>query len=509
MKIITTLCFTSFFIVNVLGQIAQYPMEVESILKQSGKNRAELEKAILHFGTTKDTLKLKAVYFLIANMNIHSSANYYWADSLNKPLPFNELSYPTFEASLKVFEEVKKKTPGIHPVPVKYWDIDSIKGDFLIDNVERAFEAWKKPWAKSIPFDMFCEYILPYRISIEPLQNWRSSYMRQFESTYDSISQKIYSDWSPFLKRDLQHWFTNTYGIEGRKEPLPRLGAMQLLFRKKGPCEDIADLEIFILRSQGFPATIDYVPYWATSSGKHWLNVSFDQDFKPHPFDAASPNTDDSKLEREPAKVLRTTFSAQKGTVTDYSPADSIPEGFMRHQNYLDVTSEYWQVKDVKCALFPSKNRQKVVFACVFNYLDWRPAWWGLVKNDSVNFTNMCKGAVYLPMDYRKGKLKAVGYPIVSGYTSSLVLKPDIMNKRTINIREHEKILAFRPGKKYSLYYWENGWKGLGAKIATKSTIELVFENVPKNALLLLIPEYSQHKERPFMVTDAGERVWW
>jgi hypothetical protein len=32
---------------------------------------------------------------------------------------------------------------------------------------------------------------------------------------------------------------------------------------------------------------------------------------------------------------------------------------------------------------------------------------------------------------------------------------------------------------------------------------------VPANALLLLIPEYSQRKERPFIMLDNGERVWW
>jgi hypothetical protein len=135
-----------------------------------------LEKAIEHFRKAGDTLKLKAIYFLVSNMDNYCSADYYWADSLNRHVSFNELSYPTLDASLKAFEALKKQTPGLHPVTIKYRDIDSIKADFLISDIENAFEIWKKPQSKGFSFNMFCEYILPYRISIEPLQDWRSTY---------------------------------------------------------------------------------------------------------------------------------------------------------------------------------------------------------------------------------------------------------------------------------------------------------------------------------------------
>lgn len=39
-------------------------------------------------------------------------------------------------------------------------------------------------------------------------------------------------------------------------------------------------------------------------------------------------------------------------------------------------------------------------------------------------------------------------------------------------------------------------------------TTELVFENIPSDALLLLLPEYTQGKERPFIFTETGERQW-
>jgi hypothetical protein len=48
----------------------------------------------------------------------------------------------------------------------------------------------------------------------------------------------------------------------------------------------------------------------------------------------------------------------------------------------------------------------------------------------------------------------------------------------------------------------------VGERTAVDGVQSLVFENVPKNALLLLIPEYSQGKERPFIITDNQERIW-
>ena len=38
----------------------------------------------------------------------------------------------------------------------------------------------------------------------------------------------------------------------------------------------------------------------------------------------------------------------------------------------------------------------------------------------------------------------------------------------------------------------------------------MVFHNVPKNALLVLMPKVEgERKERVFTISDTGERVWW
>jgi len=487
-----------------------YPVDVEAVLQQAKTNRGELEKALQYFYNIKDQQKIKAINFLISNMDIHASETYYWADSSGKRIAFDELKYPDFAASIKAFDSLKGQYYKIHPVPQHIPDIDTIKADFLIENTEKAFATWKNSPTKNISFNTFCEYLLPYRISVEPLQSWRNNYNNKYQWILDSTKNKPIDTTLKFLVSDINKWFTCTYNLEERKEPLPRLGALQLQLRKKGLCEDVADLSVFCLRSLGIPATVENIPYWATSTGGHFLNTAFNNQNSSVSFDVLIKSDSLYEFIREPAKVLRTTYSKQKATLASIVPADSIPVGMLRSQNYIDVTDQYWKTKNLTCSLVKIKNQPKVVYACVLNGGKWRPVWWAMADSTGATFTNLCQGVVYLPMYYKDGKLGAAGYPVALGNNKTVVLQPDIDNTHTITIKELENYLLFRPNKKYRLIYWsKTNWELLAEKTTDQNTKELVFENVPKNALLLLIPEFSKHKERPFIITDEGQRLWW
>jgi len=237
----------------------------------------------------------------------------------------------------------------------------------------------------------------------------------------------------------------------------------------------------------------------------NFVNIS---DYPKHHFDA-SDNTVVDSLSREPAKVIRATYSKQLNTAAAIADTAQIPHGFMRTLNYKDVTPEYWVTKDVPAQLFKLKDKQPpLAFACVWNYMKWRPIWWGKVADDKTVFTNMSKGAIYMPMFFVNKKLRPAGWPLAVGYNNMLVLKPDTLVTRTVHIAEQVKYLAFRNGARYTLSYWNNKWVKVGIKVANTSMKELVFDNVPSNALMLLVPDYSQHKERPFIITSDNKRMW-
>jgi hypothetical protein len=485
---------------------AQYPPGVQMALKTAGANKAQLIKALDHFYKSGDSLKIKSVNFLITYMPVHSSHSYYWADGNGKHIPFNELNYSSFNEVVEAIDALKKKYNALHPVAYSYRDIDSINADYLIENIELACEKWKSREAASSGEDQaftdFLEYTLPYRASIEPVQRWRATYLSRFN---DVFGNKMAADSQVYqLKQAVNKTIKNTWGIEGKNEPLPRLGALQILLRGKGLCEDLADMAVFVARSQGIPAAVDNIPYWGTTSGNHFLNFLRITPSYTH-FDAVLDS-----LEREPSKVLRSTYSPQKDAIANWLDTSLIPPGFMRIRNYKDVTQEYWPTDTIACALFKNNGiEKKVAYLAVFNGFNWQPAWYGKISNNKATFQNMSKGVAYLPMYYESNRLIPAGWPYALGYNNKMVLQPDTLHTRSITLREQEKYLKYRPGKRYRLFYWSNTWKLLGEQTAAEGTVQLTFGKVPANSLLIMIPEYSQGKERPFIITANGERVWW
>ncbi len=494
-------CLSLVVITNAQKNI---PNDVRQVINKA-RHKEDLLTVIHRYSQNKqDNLKLKAAFFLIANMDVHFSQDYYWADSLGRRIDFNELNYSSFKASVRAFDSLKLARGKVHPVPIVYYDADTITSSFLISNIDNAFKVWDQ---QSASFDDFCEYILPYRISVEPIQDWRSIYHEKFiylRDNYGSLNLKL-------LIRDINNWFVCMYNLEKRIEPLPRLGALQILHRRKGFCEDVASLSSFALRTAGFASSVDIVPFWATSSGSHTLNYTskingdvthFDVLFKS---DSIGKYDGQFAMVREPGKVYRQTFSKQKNAIANQVDESQIPEGILQSKCIADVTGEYWQV----CGFSAMVKPRTPVFSCVLNHLKWQPVAGSVsTANGVVSFDKMSVGVVYLPMYYINGKLRPAAYPVAVGGNQTKELVPDLTSTRTVKLDEQEYYLRIKTGKKYRLYYWNSKWKQINTKKTSEKATSLVFENVPKNALLLLLPEEPTKKERPFIITDEGKRVW-
>lgn len=123
----------------------------------------------------------------------------------------------------------------------------------------------------------------------------------------DSLQNKPLERVLEYAGMDYHLWFTSSYGRKPliKDEPLSRLSALQLLFRKRGACEDIATLQVFSLRSQGIPAAYDVVPWWATSMGSHFVNTIFGKRMQPIRLDVTNNAVVNRNMNREPAKLER------------------------------------------------------------------------------------------------------------------------------------------------------------------------------------------------------------
>lgn len=488
-----------------------FPVEIEQVLQKAKQNRKELEKALLYFKKERNPQKLQAIEFLISNMDIHYSETYYWKDRFGHRIDFNELDYPDITTALAALDSIRMYTDGLQAQDTILYDVECITGDFLIHHINHTYATWKKSIFKDIPFESFCEYVLPYRATTEPLTDWFSTYNKRYQWIGDSLRTKSLERVLEYTGADYKMWFTSSYNRKPliENEPLPRQSALQLLFRKWGACEDITALQVFSLRSQGVPCSYNFIPLWATSMGSHFTNTVFDTQMRPLRLDVTNNTVVNRHLNREPAKVLHITYSKQSGTLASLIDWRDIPPCFLRTTNYIDVTPQWWETSDVTIDLFNNIPMQKIAYAYVYNWGEWQPAWWGEVKSNKVTFCNMPKGVVILPVYYDRKGAAVAGHPMINGYNHLLQLAPDTLHKRKVEIKQQQGYLIFRPGKSYELFYWDKQWISLGTRIAAENAESLFFDGVPQNALMRLIPEYSQGKERPFIILPNGERHWW
>jgi hypothetical protein len=144
---------------------------LEQALLISGDNHVELEKVLNHYAN--EPLKLKAAEFLISNMLRHVSYQnqkyveryYNEIDSVNQYVDSNDELDDYYKSVIDKYAEL----PAVIP------DLWIVSADYLIDNIDRAFDDWQNGlWAKHLSFEEFCEYLLPYKVTeYQSLDNWR------------------------------------------------------------------------------------------------------------------------------------------------------------------------------------------------------------------------------------------------------------------------------------------------------------------------------------------------
>lgn len=258
-----------------------YPQSVNLTLSKAGNNKAEFIKVLEHFKS--DTLKFRAASILISNVSFHSFKNDYedyndLIDFLNKESlkqreegltekKTKDFVRKTFE---KASESVYQSNRGKKHAQIK--DIDILKSGFLIENIELAFEAHNRlPKKYQSNFEDFIKYILPYRVSTEPIEfGKRKEFYEKYSWVYDSLKVKPLEDIIEKIYDDLS--------LDGGQSLLRRLnGSLSLTQIEKlrfGRCDDIVNYFVMLFRSLGFAAGEDYISHWGNfhhSSGHAWV----------------------------------------------------------------------------------------------------------------------------------------------------------------------------------------------------------------------------------------------
>ena len=424
------------FVLVFFNSCSHYPKNVECALKLAGDNRKELEMVLNHYRQhPEDSLKLKAAEFLIANMPGKYSED-------NKPI---EIYQPLFEEWAVMYEhrdKIADKFITFDSLVNKYkvasakkvlFDVHFIKADYLINNIERSFEVWTStPWGKNVPFDAFCEEILPYRIGTEPLENWRDKVLEKYKFVFDSLRiEGVDAVTACATMIDVMGRYFYP-GIDGHRLPQPSFSMIDKF--RTGGCPEMLALSVFTMRALGIPVTIDETPQWPHRSKGHGWNTVRDKNGKHIVFYFMETKPGEEHMPGyKRAKVFRKMYGKQPGTLISRNPSEQIP-GYFKNPSISDISSESFSATDVSFSGKQLKGKSDYVYLSVFNNKNWIPIQWA-ERDDSIIFYAMGKDIVYLPVYYNRFRLHPSGQPFLLTKEGDIQhLTADTIRRQTLKL---------------------------------------------------------------------------
>ena len=206
---------------------------------------------------------------------------------------------------------------------------------------------------------------------------------------------------------------TGQYEWIGYESPLPPR-ATSLLSGKTGNCRDEADYTVYLCRSLGIPATVDFTPHWGNRSNSHAWSVVVLPDGKATPFymGCAPADTVHYYHSYKKPKVFRHRFQLNERYARDLKNEDEVPDLF-NAPKFTDVTDEYYETTDVTRDVPAEYADKRIAYICVFDNRNWVPVFYGNIRDGKVTFTSMGRNIVYMAAFYEHGRIVPFGEPFL------------------------------------------------------------------------------------------------
>lgn len=368
--------------------------DLDLALRISGDNRHELEKVIEHYSKTdKDKLKLKAAKFLISNMIKHYSLSGEYMDNYIRLIDSVYADLPT--AVRSNMYTVPPRISSIAPKIETELDLQNITAEFLINNIDYSFKLWETQYEKDeVPFEDFCEYILPYRVGNEPLVSWKDSTMCKYFHFDDldvyKFDQETYST--------ITHVRAILYNIMDMKH-FPD----SIIAKYQMDCIDKAYNAVRMQRAMGVMQVVDFVPHYPTKENRHYWFVDINMRYM--------NNMIFTSQNQHSAKVFRKSYSIND---IPLDPNNHVPE-YLDDPYNKDVTECYEKVTDVKYKFGTLPRNTQYAYLAVFNSQSWREVAWSRIKRGRAVFKKMGREILYMPTYYEGKVQRCADYPIIVG----------------------------------------------------------------------------------------------
>jgi hypothetical protein len=482
---------------------AAEPPEVEAALGKAKGNRAELERVLARYAG--DPEKLAAARFLVANMEGHGHVVFGLFDKDGKEIPFEALDHKSFKEAEARYDALEKEK-GLLDFRRKTFtpDLEAIRADFLIENIDLAFEAWRgHPWAREIPFDVFCETILPYRGSEEPLVPWRRACRERLSGVCAGLETRDPAEAGRAVLGAAGKWigFDEIYYLHPTDQ-----GYDEMCRTGLGRCEDISNMMAYAARASAALCATDYTPAWADRDNNHAWEVLLD-----------ARGRGKAPLTHRAAKIYRKTFSIQRGSLGAIKGDEPAPR-WLSSTHFRDVTGEYLETTDVTITP-PRPEGRRFLYLSVFNGGEWVAIHWAdRAALDAWTFTAMGRGVAYLPAWHDGEDLLPGAPPLLlledgtvrqlpgAGAKTTLLATATSPRKTSPDTNVTTPVSYLARGKAYELFRWDDGWKKEGEGVAGEGP--LVFEGLPEDGLYWLVEQGSRKLERIFTIEDGAQR-WW
>lgn len=453
---------------------------LESALRTAGANRSELEKVLAY--CRNDELKYKSAVFLIRNMPGHYS---YMLTAEDEKV--RERLADIYKGNASIDEDLREHTLAERK---KVRDLDVITSDYLIDNINEAVKSYiDRPWNRSLPFDDFCNLILPYRIGTEPLQNWRKVYKERYSYILDSL----YTGTDPIEATNII--FKALDGQLFMYFPsfrLTNLGPFFLLNNRIGGCREICDFTLYLMRALGLPVSTDFY----NQQNIHSWNVIRDLD----------------------GKYVQFLFNRYGGNEAVRGGSDGRTKGKVWRQNFskpfiIDVTADYFPENKytVKCKVgMPGR----MVGLGMFTNAHWYSVYGCKSSINKVTFRNIEPQIVYIAMG---NKGKTISYPFVPHNDGTITyLKPEtnsrrnVIIKRKVRITNHlkEKMKEVDGTSVWGYNKESQHLDSIGTLYSSISNDEVIQGNMEEYSHIIINPNSSRNiclAELSIIATDGSE----
>ncbi|MCR8667541.1 hypothetical protein NO995_07605 [Aestuariibaculum sp. M13] len=320
-------------------------------------------------------------------------------------------------------------------------DAEYINLDQLEKNKNLAIKAFLESGLKdSLSLDDFKEYVLPYKLTNEILDNWRETlYLFNEKLLQDHPELK---DVDSLIKYHRKHTYYSLSSEGNFKDYLSADDNYSWLdLTKEGDCISRCRYTIYHLRAAGIPATFDYLPNWGNrpyaahayvglAHKKKQVSIKLENDNNPlnlvndlnqvmnpkflHVFEEGDlPRDLYVQYEKTIPKVYRQTWNYNPEimkTLLGVSKEEIFP-GLIK-ANMKDITSQYVDAVDVHVnkSFFQGS---KLSYLSVFDISGWTPVafspfnWLG-----KAFFKDIGKNIVYLPMVFNE-ELIPIGNPFL------------------------------------------------------------------------------------------------